>query len=324
MAFVKLDTAILDSTVWLDRDGRDMWITALLLAEPREFPEQVTAYKVRTLEPLELEIPAGWYGFVPGSGPGLVNRARIEMEAGLAALERLSSPDPHSRSPEWEGRRLVRVAGGYLIFNYMRERDRDHSAAARMRRLRARKKALTEAARIAGLLPSDTPNSDAVTPNSDAEAPNVTPVRPNVTHSRWQIADANADAEGRVLRSTAGPDATPEPAKIAASFDYRKLFPEEFHGDIDTAVGASRNPEGLARELAAMVQGMRGPKVDPALLGMAVRDLLLKGWDITGLTLTTFIRRHSQEAGAAIAEEQADEFEQAIDEVRKKRARGSN
>jgi len=140
MAFVKLDCAILQSTIWFDRVGRDVFLTALLLAEPREVSEPLEQLRVNSLEPTGWVVPPGWYGFVPASGLGIVSTARLEMAEGLAALERLGAPEPESRSQEFEGRRLVRVNGGYLVLNYMRHRDKDHTTAERSKRWRERKK----------------------------------------------------------------------------------------------------------------------------------------------------------------------------------------
>src|SRR3990167_930952 len=39
MPFVKLDCGILDSTLWFDRDARDVFLTALLMAVPYEVRE---------------------------------------------------------------------------------------------------------------------------------------------------------------------------------------------------------------------------------------------------------------------------------------------
>lgn len=144
MAFVKLDTQILDSTVWVDREAREMFITALLLAHPYEAKEPMPQIHVRSLENTGYVIPPGWYGFVPAAGVGIARRAMVEMEAGLAALERLGDEDPESRSSDFGGRRLVRVDGGYLLLNYVKYRDRDHTTAARSRRYRDKKKALLE------------------------------------------------------------------------------------------------------------------------------------------------------------------------------------
>lgn len=138
MPFVKLDCGILDSTLWVNRDCREVFITALLMAEPQEFLEPVKQIEVDTLGFTGWAAPAGWYGFVPAAGIGIVRRAGIEQEAGLVALRRLSSPETESRNPEHEGRRLIRMNGGYIILNYMRYRDRDYTGAERSKRYRER------------------------------------------------------------------------------------------------------------------------------------------------------------------------------------------
>lgn len=140
MAFVKLDCNIVDSTLWVEREGREVFITALLMAVPREFTEPVPQIEVDRLEHTGFVAPAGWYGFVPASGPGILHRARVEDGPGRDALRMLGSPDPGSRSSDWEGRRMIRIDGGYLILNYIKYRDKDHTAAKRMQRYRERKR----------------------------------------------------------------------------------------------------------------------------------------------------------------------------------------
>lgn len=140
MPFVKLDCDILTSTIWYDPDARIMFLTALLMAVPREYLEPAPQIAVRDLTLLGWNAPPGWYGFVPAAGVGITNRAGVEKEAGLAALERLGSPEPDSRSPEYDGRRVVRVDGGYLVLNFQKYRDRDYTGAERAKRYRERKK----------------------------------------------------------------------------------------------------------------------------------------------------------------------------------------
>lgn len=155
MPFVKLDTGILDSSLWIDREARECFVTALLMAVPRQFSEPISQLEVRTLERTGFVAPPGWYGFVAAAGPGIVRRAMItDQEAGLSALERLGSPEAESRNPEHDGRRMIRIDGGYLVLNFMLYRERDEGAAARMRLYRARK---------AGCV---TANGDDVTCNS--------------------------------------------------------------------------------------------------------------------------------------------------------------
>ena len=141
MAYVKLDTGILNSTLWVDRECREVFITALLMAEPFEATEPLPTYAVRTLDPTDFEVPIGWYGMVRAAGVGIVRFAMTEQEAGMLALERLAAPDPESRSQDFEGRRLVRVDGGYIVLNFFKYRDRDHTSATRSKRYRERLKA---------------------------------------------------------------------------------------------------------------------------------------------------------------------------------------
>lgn len=141
MAFVKLDTGILDSTLWIERECREVFITALLLAEPFDTTEPMEQYEVRTLNKTGFVVPPGWYGFVRAAGVGILRRAMVEQEAGFAALELLGAPDLESRSKDFDGRRMVRVDGGYIILNFMKYRDRDHTTAERSRRWRERHKA---------------------------------------------------------------------------------------------------------------------------------------------------------------------------------------
>lgn len=138
MAFVKLDTGILDSTLWIERECREVFITALLLAHPFDTDTPMDQYEVRTLKKTGFTVPAGWYGFVPAAGAGIVRRAMVDNEAGLVALEKLGNPDLESRSRDFDGRRMVRVDGGYIVLNFMKYRDRDHTTAARSKRYRDR------------------------------------------------------------------------------------------------------------------------------------------------------------------------------------------
>lgn len=184
MAFVKLDTGILDSTLWIERDVREVFITALLMAEPKEFEAPNRQIKIGELEFSDFEAPPGWYGFVPAASLGIINRAGVEREAGMDALRKLGEPEIESRSKEFEGRRMIRVNGGFLILNYMKYRDKDHTAAERQRRLRDRKKA------------------EAVTRDTEPVTRDESLLSRNVTQadSRGQIADAKA--EGNVPQRT--------------------------------------------------------------------------------------------------------------------------
>ena len=162
MPFVKLDCGIVDSSLWVDRDARDVFITALLMARPVTLDEPSPQLGVRDMLPTGWSAPAGSYGLVPCAGVGIVRASALSKEEGLAALERLGSPDEDSRSSDYDGRRLIRIDGGYLVLNYMRFREMDLGAAERMRVYRAKKRV------------GVTPNNDCVTPNAPVTGRNVT------------------------------------------------------------------------------------------------------------------------------------------------------
>lgn len=171
MPFVKLDTGILHSTLWFERDARELFITALLMAEPFELQEELPQLKVEAIEPTGFNVPPGWYGFVRAAGIGIIRQSGMNRAAGLKALENLGNPDTESRSSEYEGRRMVRVNGGYIILNYVKYRERDTNAAERMRRFRKRQKEL--------------------------HGNHVTVTR-NVTHSRGGEGEGEAEGEAEV------------------------------------------------------------------------------------------------------------------------------
>jgi hypothetical protein len=195
MAFVKLDIGILESTLWTDRGARDVFITSLLMAEPREITNPTPQLEPDGLQPTGFIVPPGWYGFVPAAGIGIIRRAMVNQDEGMDALRVLGSSDVQSRSTEHDGRRLVRVNGGFIVLNFMKYRDKDHTAAVRQARLRARRKGLsvTEPARDVTPLQTvtgrDVTQSDADT-DADTED-NSTPRRgrssaPNCTESaKW-------------------------------------------------------------------------------------------------------------------------------------------
>jgi len=184
MAFVKLDTGILDSTLWIERDQREVFITALLMAEPREFQEPIEQIEIGQIKHTGYEAPPGWYGFVRAAGVGIINRAGVDRKKGMEALRKLGEPENESRSSEFDGRRMIRVNGGFVILNYMKYRDKDHTAAERQRRLRERRK-----------------NPNIVTRDVQSVTRDVALPSRNVTQ-----ADADADADTKQLASKPASD----------------------------------------------------------------------------------------------------------------------
>lgn len=161
MSFVKLDCGLLTSTLWFDREAREVFITALLLAKPEVFDNEIEAIEVDTLQPSGWTVPAGWYGFAAACGPAIVSLAKIDQSTGMLALRRLCQPDGESRSKEYDGRRMARINGGYIILNYIKYRERDYTSAERSRRYRQR---------LASRRDTVTPRRDITQAEEEAEA----------------------------------------------------------------------------------------------------------------------------------------------------------
>ena len=95
--FTKLFGTILASTVWQEPNAtRIVWITLLSMADAQ--------------------------GAVSASVPGLAHVARVSLAETERALETFLAPDRYSRTPEYEGRRIVKVDGGWRLLNYEKYR----------------------------------------------------------------------------------------------------------------------------------------------------------------------------------------------------------
>jgi hypothetical protein len=113
MPFVKLDAGILDSSLWAEApETRVVFITILAMTRP--------------------------HGVCEATAPGIAHRANLPLRVVRTALSKLEAPDPDSRSTVGEGRRIVRIDGGYRVVNYTKYRDKDHGATERKRRQRQR------------------------------------------------------------------------------------------------------------------------------------------------------------------------------------------
>lgn len=121
MSYTKLFSHIVTSSIWSEDDQtRILWITMLALADK--------------------------HGEVMASVPGLSKVAGLSIEATEKGLEKFMSPDPYSRTPDEEGRRVQKIDGGWLIINYAKHRrkasvdEEREKNAERQRRFRERNK----------------------------------------------------------------------------------------------------------------------------------------------------------------------------------------
>lgn len=216
MAFVKLDCGILNSTIWYDKAARDVFLTALLLAQPAVFDEPVRQIHVDRIEHTGWSAPPGWYGLVPACGAAIIGRAMADEAEGYEALRRLGEPEPTSRSPEFGGRRLIRVDGGYLVLNYMKHREKDHTAAERSRRYRERQ-------------------------TSRASHRELDASRRDITQAEAEI----RSSEKETLFESKETPAAPSPT----SKRKRSLWPEDFRPNAKHAELAAKHRVDLSEEL---------------------------------------------------------------------------
>ena len=79
MPFVKLDCGILNSTLWFDRTARELFITALLMAEPFETVEPIPQIAINSMALTGWSVPPGWYGFIQSASIGIIHRARLDF-----------------------------------------------------------------------------------------------------------------------------------------------------------------------------------------------------------------------------------------------------
>lgn len=131
---------MLDSSIWTEKAQRDIFITALLMAAPREVMMPTPELRTDELKPTGWKVPPGWYGFVKAASTGIVHRSMVPREEGIEALRALALPEAESKSKKCDGRRMVRIDGGFIIINFMDYREKDQTAAERQKRYRDRQK----------------------------------------------------------------------------------------------------------------------------------------------------------------------------------------
>ncbi len=199
MGYAKIDDRILTSSVWRDRDQTRLLETCIHLARPAVTDEPIPQLDPRTGRETGWAVPQGSYGLVElATSPLLQAAYLLDREAGLDALCALGSPDDESRDPNFEGRRVVRVQGGYILLNYMKFREVDHTGAKRSKEYRDRQREKTDdrdATRDDRDASRDVTHSTA---NAPATAiPNLTCLPTSMTREAGRGGEAEALTPGR-------------------------------------------------------------------------------------------------------------------------------
>lgn len=119
--YTKLAASILHSSIWSEDDRtRIVWITMLAMANQ--------------------------HGEIMASIPGVARAAGVPLEDAKRALDRFLAPDPYSRTPDKEGRRIEVIEGGWVLVNHAKYRaafskeDQKAKTAERVARHRAKAK----------------------------------------------------------------------------------------------------------------------------------------------------------------------------------------
>jgi hypothetical protein len=164
IGYTKLFSSIVTSTIWVESDRtRIVWITMLAMADRN--------------------------GEIQASIPGLARLAGVPIPDCEEALAKFIAPDPYSRTPDDEGRRIEKIEGGWALLNHAKYREmasRDDSKASnteRQRRHREKEK-----------------RNATVTPRNAT----VTPSNVKVTHD-LHIAEAEAEAEAEARNTHTAP-----------------------------------------------------------------------------------------------------------------------
>lgn len=166
--YTKLFSDILTSSVWVEsNETKIVWITLLAMADKD--------------------------GEVMGSIPGTAKLAGVTIKEFEAALDVLLSPDPYSRTPDDEGRRLEAIQGGWVILNYRtyakraNDEDRKRKAAERQRRFRERQERNADV----------TQSNATVTLSDEKSVTEVAMSRAGNTkiHTQTQTVDIDADID---------------------------------------------------------------------------------------------------------------------------------
>ena len=117
--YAKLSASIITSSVWCEDDKTfRAWIALLAMADAQ--------------------------GHVDGSVPGLARILACSVEEARNCLDKLMAPDPYSRTPDHDGRRVLEEPGGWFVVNYQLYRGqcqtKDGSRAEYFRNYRRGKK----------------------------------------------------------------------------------------------------------------------------------------------------------------------------------------
>lgn len=204
--FTKLVPEIVMSSIWNESpEVRCVWITMLAIKDEN--------------------------GIVLGTEETLARIANVTLQHVTDAIERFSSPDINSRTPDNEGRRIAKCDGGWIVLNHGKYRENDavlrEKTRERVRRFRERR-AMEKG--------SKTGNVTVTLPSASASA-SASEIKDRVQGKGKGKREAASDAVGKL---------TPEhfPAKAQAANGGR-LTEQQLEAFCDYWL--ERDPKGRCR-----------------------------------------------------------------------------
>lgn len=143
--YSKIFKSIFDSSIWVEAPTtRYLWMVMLVMAEKD--------------------------GIIDASLPGLVMKTGLTREQVLEGLKTLSSPDPDSRTKEYNGVRIAETeSGGWKILNFDAYKERmsraDRKEYLRVKQAEFRQKKKIEEGAKAEVMDADADDDDDGYPN---------------------------------------------------------------------------------------------------------------------------------------------------------------
>ena len=142
--YTKLFSSITESTVWCEpMPTRIVWITMLAMSDR--------------------------HGCMFATVPGLANRARVSLRSAKWRSQTFLSPDPYSRTPDHEGRRIMPIDGGWQLLNHAKYRDMRDEAVRREQNREAQERHRNKASAESLTVSQDQPGSAYTDTDTDTK-----------------------------------------------------------------------------------------------------------------------------------------------------------
>lgn len=203
--YTKLFSSILASTIWREDDKtRIVWITLLAMSDKD--------------------------GIADGSVPGLADFARVSVDDCRAALNKLASPDPDSRSKEYEGRRIEIIDGGWRILNHAKYRSKLNEDERReyLRKKQAEHRAKSGNVNTASTSVNKCQQTSTPSTHSDADA-DADPFQKGGVGENGEVPNADPAPKAPASTTEPHPKTEPPPAVQWQPTEMQKRFNRFFN-----------------------------------------------------------------------------------------------